>query len=130
MDEALRRLEENEGYQEIVENMSEGSEGEVEQKVQNCLACIQKVSWMNKEQFEHLEGGVRQAVEARRKGSGKEQEHRRQGEQVQHRTGAQQARQARVGRATSGKRTRAGGDGQNERGTDRPRKWRPRSRVR
>ena len=48
MDEALRRLEENEEYQKFIECVSEGSEGEVQQKVQNYLACIQKASWMNK----------------------------------------------------------------------------------
>ena len=37
MDEALRRLEENEEYQKISESVSEGSEGEVQQKVQNYL---------------------------------------------------------------------------------------------
>ena len=39
MDEALRRLEENEEYQKFIEYASEGSEGEVQQKVQNYLAC-------------------------------------------------------------------------------------------
>ena len=57
-DEALRRLEENKEYQKTMECMSEGSEGEMQQKVQNYLACIQKLSWMNKEQFEHMESGV------------------------------------------------------------------------
>ena len=61
--------------------MSEGSEGDVQQNVQKYLACIQKVSWMNKEQFEHLEGGVWQAVEARRKGRDEQQEQRRQAKQ-------------------------------------------------
>ena len=78
MDEVLRRLEENEEYQKIIECVSEGSEGDVQQKVQNYLAHIQKVSWMNKEQFEHLESGVWQAVEARRKGRDEQQEQRRQ----------------------------------------------------
>ena len=78
MDEVLRRLEESEEYQKNIECMSEGSEGEVQQNVQKYLACIQKVSWMNKEQFEHLEGGVWQAVEGRRKGRDKQQEQRRQ----------------------------------------------------
>ena len=44
MDEALRRIEENEGYQKIIECVSEGSEGEVEQNVQRYLATIQKLS--------------------------------------------------------------------------------------
>ena len=79
MDEAMRRLQENEEYLKNIDCMSEGSEGEVQQKVQNYLACIQKVSWMNKEQFEHLESGVWQAVEARRKGRDEEQDQRRRG---------------------------------------------------
>ena len=81
MDEVLRRLEESEEYQKNIECMSEGSEGEVQQNVQKYLACIQKVSWMNKEQLEHLEGGVWQAVEARRKGRDKQQEQRSQAKQ-------------------------------------------------
>ena len=81
MEEALRWLEENEGYQQIIQCASEGSEGEVQQKVQNYLGPIQKVSWMNKEQFEHLENGVWRAVEARRKGRNEEQEQRRQAQE-------------------------------------------------
>ena len=54
MDEAVRWLDENEGYQKIIECVSEG---EVQQKVQSYLAKIQ-MSWMNKKQFEHVEGGV------------------------------------------------------------------------
>ena len=80
MEEVLRRKEESEGFRKNIENVSEGSEGEVQQKVQNFLACIQ-VWWMNKEQIEHLEGGVWQAVEARRKGRDKQQEQRRQAKQ-------------------------------------------------
>ena len=71
MDEALRRLEENEEYRKVIEYASAGSEGEVPQNVQNYLAHIHKVSSMNKEQFEHLECGVWRAVEARRKGRGR-----------------------------------------------------------
>ena len=58
MDEAMRRLQESEEYHKNIECMSEGSEGEVQQKVQNYLAHMQKVSWVNKEQFEHLESGT------------------------------------------------------------------------
>ena len=64
-----------------IECVSEGIE--VQQKVQSYLAGIQKWSWMNKEQFEHLEGGVWRVVEARRKGRGEEQEQWWQGEQGQ-----------------------------------------------
>ena len=62
--------------------MSEGSEGEVRQKVQNYLATI-RMSWMSKEIFEHLEGGVWKAIEARRKERREEHEQRRQEEQEQ-----------------------------------------------
>ena len=93
MDEALKRLEENEEYQKFIECVSERSEGE--QKVQNSLACIQKASWMKKEQFEHLESGVWQAVEARRQGRDDQQEQRRQAEQGQEQS--KQGKQVRFG---------------------------------
>ena len=83
LEAAQRRLEEDEGYQKNIECVSEGSEGEVQQNVQNYLAHLLKVSWMNKEQFEHLESGVWRAVEARRKRKDEEQEQRRQAEQGQ-----------------------------------------------
>ena len=82
MDEVLRQLEESEEYQKKIEHVSEGSEGEVQQKVQDFLACMQ-VSWMIKEQYEPLESGVWRAVEARRKRWGEEQEERRQAQQGQ-----------------------------------------------
>ena len=93
VEEALRWLEEQQGYQQIIEDSSEGSEEEVRQKVQNYLGPIQKVSWMNKEQFEHLENGVWRAVEARRKGRNEEQEQRRQAQQ-----GQEQSKQGKQGR--------------------------------
>ena len=76
--------------------MSEGSEGEAQQKVHNYLACIQKVSWMNKDQFEHLESGLWQAVEARRQGRDEQQEQRRQAEQGQN-TEKEQGKQVSFG---------------------------------
>ena len=91
-DAVLRRLEENEGYQEIIECMSEGSNGEVEQNVQSYLARIQKLPRLNKEQLEYLEGGVRRAVEARINGRCEEQEPWRQGEQGQN-PGQEQSKQ-------------------------------------
>ena len=66
MDEVLRRMEENEEFQKIIDWVSEVSEGEVQQKVQSYLAKI-RMSWMSQEKFEHLEGGVWRAVEARRR---------------------------------------------------------------
>ena len=95
MDEARRRLEENEEYLKILECTSEENEEEVQQKVQNYLACMQKVSWMTKEQFEHLEKGVWQVVEARRKGMDEDQEQRRQAQQGQEQS--KQGKQVRFG---------------------------------
>ena len=69
MDEVMRRLEENEEYLKIIECASEGNEGEVQQNVQNYLAHIQKVSWMTKEQFEHLENGVWRAKQGEKEGT-------------------------------------------------------------
>ena len=102
----------------IIECVSEGSEGEVQQNVQNYLACIEKVSWMNKEQFEHLESGVWQAVEARRKGRDEEQEQRRQAEQGQNTEQEQskQGKQVRFADETNrkGKGKGNGGKGEHE----------------
>ena len=116
MDEALRRLEENEEYQNTIECVSEGSEREVQQKVQNYLACIQKLSWMNKEQFEQLESGVWQAAEARRKGRDEEQEQRRQAEQGQNTEQEQskQGKQVRFGEEQQLGKTGAENAGETE----------------
>ena len=128
MDEARRRLEENEEYLKIIECTSEGNEGEMQQKVQNYLAHIQKVSWMTKEQFEHLEKGVWQVVEARRKGMDEDQEQRRQAQQGQEqskqgkhvrfgdeqqlgKTGAENAGEPEVMRKTTEVRTGRGSTG-------------------
>ena len=107
MDEVLRRLEESEEYQKNIECVSEGSEGEVQQKVQNSLAHIQKVAWMNKEQFEHLESGVWQAVEARRKGRDEQQEQRRRGKQEQWRR-TEQGQNTEQEQSKKGKQVRFG----------------------
>ena len=80
MDEVLRRMEGNEEFQKIIDWVSEGSEGEVQQKVQSYLATI-RMSWMSKEQFEYLESGVWRAIEARRKERREEHKQRRQEEQ-------------------------------------------------
>ena len=81
-DEVMERLEESEGFRKNIENSSKGSDEEVQQKVQNLVALLQ-TSWMNKEQIELLEGGVWQAVEARRKGRDEEQEEWWQAQQRQ-----------------------------------------------
>ena len=109
MEEALRRPEGNEGYQKIIEFVSEGSEKEVQQKVQDYVAGIQKLSWMSKEQFEHLEGGVWRAVEARRKGREDEQGQRRQAKQGQNarQDPSKQGKQVRFGDEEQFEETRA-----------------------
>ena len=52
---------------EAVERISEGCEGEVEQKMESYLAEMRKLSWLSKEQLGNIEGGVRRAVEGKRK---------------------------------------------------------------
>ena len=54
MDEARKWFKEHQEYLKILDCTSEETEEEVQQKVQNYLACMQKVSWMTKEQFEHF----------------------------------------------------------------------------
>ena len=94
MDEAMRWLEENEEYLKILECTSEEKEEEVQRKVQNYLACLQKVSWLTKEQFEHLENGVWRMVEAGRR-KDEDQEQRRQAQQGQEQS--KQGKQVRFG---------------------------------
>ena len=53
-DSMIRQLEESEGYQKILEHVSQGSEEEVDQKVQKYLAYIQELSLLGKEQLENL----------------------------------------------------------------------------
>ena len=95
MDEARKWFEEHEEYLKILECTSEETEEEVQQKVQNYLACMQKVSWMTKEQFEHLEKGVRQMVETKRNGMDEDQEQWRQAQQGQEQS--KQGKQVRFG---------------------------------
>ena len=110
MDKALRRIQENELYHKIIECVSEGSEGEVRQKVQSYLAGIQKLSWVNKEQLEHLEGGVRRAAEAKRRGRGTKRKQTAEKEQSEEtraqRTDEQEAmsglEEVRTGRGSAG----------------------------
>ena len=70
----MKQLKASEGCQKIIDCVSEESEGEVEQKLQNYLAWIQEVSGLDKEQLENIGGEVRRAVEARRRGRGTERE--------------------------------------------------------
>ena len=127
MDEARKWFEEHEEYLKILECTSEENEEEVQQKVQNYLACMQKVSWMTKEQFEHLEKGVQQVVEAgtrrdedeeQRRWAQQGQEQSKQGKQVRFgdeqqlgKTGAENAGKPEVLRKTTEVRTGRGNTG-------------------
>ena len=106
MEEAPKRQEENEGYQKIIEFVSEGSEEEVQPKVLYYVAGIQKLSWVSKEQLEYLGGGGRRAVEARRNGNGDEQEQWRQGQKTGQEQG-KQGKQVRFGEEEQLRETRA-----------------------
>ena len=94
-DEARKWFEEHREYLKILDCTSEETEEEVQQKVQNYLACMQKVSWMTKEEFEHLEKLVRQMVETRRNGMDEDQDQRRQAQQGQEQS--KQGKQVRFG---------------------------------
>ena len=95
MDEARKWFEEHQEYLKILDCTSEETEEEVQQKVQNYLACMQKVSWMTKEEFEHLEKLVGQMVETRRNGMDGDQDQRRQAQQGQEQS--KQGKQVRFG---------------------------------
>ena len=73
-DEVIRRLEENEVYRKFIECVSEGSDIEVEQKMQEYLAAAHEFSGWDQGQVEIVECGIRWAVEAKRKGQVTERE--------------------------------------------------------
>ena len=81
----VRMLEENEDNRKMVESISEGSDVEVEQALQNYRTAGSEVLGWNQGQADLMECGLRWAVEVRRKGRRQqEKEQRRQGEQGQH----------------------------------------------
>ena len=112
MDEARKWFEEHQEYLKILDCTSEETEEEVQQKVQNYLACMQKVSWMTKEEFEHLEKLVRQMVETRRNGMDEDQDQRRQAQQGQEQS--KQGKQVRFGDEQQLGKTRAENGGEPE----------------
>ena len=112
MDEARKWFEEHQEYLKILDCTSEETEEEVQQKVQNYLACMQKVSWMTKEEFEHLEKLVRQMVETRRNGMDEDQDQRRQAQQGQEQS--KQGKQVRFGDEQQLGKTRAENVGEPE----------------
>ena len=69
-------LEETEEYRKIVEDVSGGSDVEVERKMRHWASILQE-----RPRGDVLECGLRWAVEARRKGRDKQQEQRRQAKQ-------------------------------------------------
>ena len=86
----IRMLEETEEYRKIVEDVSGGSDVDVERKMRHWASILQE-----RPRGDVLECGLRWAVEARRKRRDKQQEQRRQAKQGgKDRTGTEQARQA------------------------------------
>ena len=77
-------LEETEECRKIVEDVSGGSDVEVERKMRHWASKLQE-----RPRGDILECGLRWAVEARRKGRDEQQEQRRQGEQEQRRQAEQ-----------------------------------------
>ena len=72
----IRMLEETEEYRKIVEDVSGGSDVDVEWKMRHWASILQE-----RPRADVLECGLRWAVEARRKGRDKQQEQRRQAKQ-------------------------------------------------
>ena len=64
----VRVLEENEDNRKMIESMSEGSDTEMEQEMQNYRTACREVLGWSQEQVEMMERGLRWAVEAKRKG--------------------------------------------------------------
>ena len=68
-----RMIQESEGYQEFIEQLSKGSEVEMEQTMQRFVATARGFSGQEHNPVEILESGIRRAV-ARRTGRGTERE--------------------------------------------------------
>ena len=80
----VRMLEKNEDNRKMIESISEGSDFEVEQALQNYRTAGREVLGWDQGHADLMERGLRWAVEARRKGRRQqEEEQRRQGEQGQ-----------------------------------------------
>ena len=80
MEEAQRRLEEDEGYRKIVKMISEGSNEDY--GMQCFRAELHEKSGLDEDQIKVLECGIRWAVEARRKERGEEKRRQEQEEQL------------------------------------------------
>ena len=77
----VRMLQENEDNRKMIESMSEGSDIDMEQTLQNYQTACRDVLGWDREQVGMMERGLRWAVEARRKDRREEQEQRRQEQQ-------------------------------------------------
>ena len=77
----VRMLQENEDNRKMIESMSEGSDVDMEQTLQNYRTACRDVLGWDREQVGMMERGLRWAVEARRKERREEQEQRREEEQ-------------------------------------------------
>ena len=80
-DAAIRMIEENEDNRKMIESMSEGSDIDMEQTLQNYQTACRDVLGWDQEQVGMMERGLRWAVEARRKERREEQKQRREEEQ-------------------------------------------------
>ena len=87
----IRMLEETEEYRKIVEDVSGGSDVDVERKMRHWASKLQE-----RPRGDILECGLRWAVEARRKGRNEQQEQRRQAKQGK-KTEQEQSKQVRFG---------------------------------
>ena len=69
-----KQKKEIEGHPMMIECVSEGSEGEVEEKINNCMNGFQKLPGVERKQLENIEVAVRRSVEASGKRRGTERE--------------------------------------------------------
>ena len=98
-------IEDNEDNRKMIESMSEGSDVDMEQTLQNYRTACRDVLGWDQEQVGMMERGLRWAVEARRKKRG---EKKRQQEQEE------QRRQVRLEQSRQGKQVRFGDEEQFE----------------
>ena len=103
----IRMLEETEEYPKIVEDVSGGSDVDVERKMRHWASILQE-----RPRGDILECGLRWAVEARRKGRDKQQEQRRQAKQGQEQS--KQGKQVRFGEEQQLEKTGAENAGEPE----------------
>ena len=96
----IRMMEENEDNRKMIESMSEGSDVDMEQMLQNYRTAGRDVLGWDQEQVETLERGLRWAIEARRKGRC---ENKRQQEQQEQRRQAEQGRNTEQEQSKQGK---------------------------